>query len=79
MNPINISNNLNNHLISTTIDDAYKYETHSDFIRNLKPTVFSPICIFCLSKNTKNLTKDAGSFKQCLNCNKQFRATIVRN
>lgn len=81
MNPMNISNNfnkINSNLVSTTIDDAYKYETHSDFIKKLKKPVFSSICIFCSSKNTKDLMNDGGSFKQCMNCNKQFKSTIVR-
>ena len=66
-----LANNTN--LIQTPINDGYKYETHSEFIKNLRPTTFSPLCIFCTSDKTSSLMYD-GSFKLC---KKQFKARIV--
>jgi hypothetical protein len=59
----------------TPLDSAYNFNTFSSYIVNggLNST-FSPICIFCSSTNTFNLIND-GSFKQCRNCRKQFKAT----
>jgi hypothetical protein len=65
-----------NNLVQTNLNDAYKFQTHSDFIKNMKMPTFSPICIFCSSKESKPLMNDGGSFRQCLKCNKQFRAKI---
>lgn len=69
---------LNTNLIQTNINDGYKYETHSEFIKNLKPTVFSVYCIFCSFDKTNPLTSD-GSFRACLRCRKHFKAKIVTN
>ncbi len=56
--------------------EAYKYETHSDFIKKMKPPQYSSKCIFCSFTETKPLTNDGGSFRQCPKCNKQFKAMI---
>ena len=72
------SNTFNNgNFQQTPLNDAYKFGTFSDYIKNggLK-TSFSPICIFCSSNNTTNLTSEGG-FKQCNNCKKQFRAHLI--
>ena len=58
------------------INDAYKFSTFSDYIVNGGlNTHFSPICVFCSSKDSISLTSD-GSFKQCNRCKKQFKARI---
>lgn len=74
------SNTFNNgNFQQTPLNDAYNFSTFSDYINNngLK-TSFSPICIFCSSNNTINLTSEGG-FKQCNNCKKQFRARLISN
>lgn len=59
------------------INDAYKFNTFSQYIVNGGlNTHFSPLCIFCSSKDSKSLTSD-GSFKQCNRCKKQFKARIL--
>jgi hypothetical protein len=70
------SNIFNNDLVQTNLDVAYQFNSFSNYIMNggLKST-FSPICIFCSSNNTINLTND-GSFKQCNMCKKQFKSHI---
>ena len=69
-------NSINNNLVQTSINDAYKYQTHSEFIKQMKVPSFSLQCIFCSSLKTDSLVKD-GSFRRCGNCRKDFRATIV--
>jgi hypothetical protein len=69
-------NFLNTNLVQTNINDAYKYETHSEFMKNMKMPNYSSICIYCSSNESKSLMNDGGSFRQCLKCNKQFRAKI---
>jgi hypothetical protein len=56
--------------------EAYKYETHSDFIKQMKAPMYSNKCIFCSCTQTIPLTNDGGSFRQCSKCNKQFKAII---
>jgi hypothetical protein len=72
------SNNFlkNTDLTQTPINEGYKYETHSEFMKKLKPTTFSPLCIFCSSSKTISLMDD-GSLKLCLTCKKNFKANIV--
>ena len=43
-----------------------------------KPPSFSLCCIYCSSRETRELIRD-GSFRQCLNtsCRRQFQAKIV--
>ena len=79
MNSNIFSNNfncLNHNLVQTSINDAYKYHTHSEFIKKMKVPTFSPQCIFCPSLKTDPLTND-GSFRRCGNCRKDFKAMIV--
>lgn len=58
------------------INDAYRFNTFSEYIVNGGlNTRFSPICIFCSSKDSISLITD-GSFKQCNRCKKQFKARI---
>ena len=61
----------------TPISDAYQFSTFSQYIANGGLTTrFSPICIFCSSKDSISLIND-GSFKQCNRCKKQFKARIM--
>jgi len=76
MSSPNDCTNLNN-LIQTPINEAYKYQTFSPYINNMKMPNYSSICIFCSSKNTTPLVNDGGSFRQCTNCKKQFKASII--
>jgi hypothetical protein len=64
-------------LVKTPINQAYQYETHSEFIKKMKMPKYSPICIFCSSSKTDPLVNDGGSFRRCVNCRKDFRATII--
>jgi hypothetical protein len=73
---MNSNNFLSNNLTQTPINDGYKYETHSEFIKKLKPARFSNECVFCPSKNTVGLN-DEGSFRVCLGCKKQFKAKFI--
>ncbi len=58
------------------INDAYQFNTFSSYIVNGGlNSHFSPICIFCSSKDSRSLSND-GSFKQCNQCKKQFKARI---
>jgi hypothetical protein len=63
-------------LTQTPINNAYKYETHSEFMKQMKPYFFSPTCIFCSCNESKSLNSE-GSFRQCGRCNKQFKAKIM--
>lgn len=73
------SNNFNHNLVQTNLNDAYKFQTFSDFIPHaINSTRFSPQCIFCSSNNSVSLMNDGGSFRQCMNCRKQFRANIIK-
>ncbi len=60
----------------TPLNDAYRFESFSSYIAGggLQRS-FSPVCIFCSSSNTSNLAAD-GSFKQCRQCRKQFKANF---
>lgn len=73
------SNTFNNNLVQTNLNDAYKFHTFSEYIpQALNRQTFSPTCIFCSSNNTVSLMNDGGSFRQCVQCRKQFRATIIK-
>lgn len=73
------SNMFNGELGQTSIDEAYKFTSFSQYIIDGGlNTRFSPICIFCSSNNTFNLAKD-GSFKQCNSCRKQFKAKLTNH
>ena len=66
----------------TPLDVAYNFTSFSDYINNNinnnMKTNFSPRCIFCSFNESKSLIGD-GSFRQCIRCNKQFRALIIKN
>jgi hypothetical protein len=72
------SNYINNNLVQTPINEGYKYETHSEFIKKLKQPKFSPLCIFCPSDKTVALMDD-GSFRTCLTCKKYFKSKIIHS
>jgi len=72
----NFNSPLTHNLVQTSINDAYKYETHSEFIKQMKIPTFSPVCIFCSCSKTDSLIND-GSFRRCSNCRKDFRAQII--
>lgn len=73
------SNTFNNNLQQTPINFAYEFKSFSSYINNNGlASRFSPICIFCSSKETTSLMNDGGSFRHCKRCNKQFKAQIVR-
>ena len=79
MNSNIFSNNfnaMNHNLVQTTINDAYEYKTHSQFIKQMKMPKFSLNCIFCSSFKTDSLTRD-GSFRRCANCRKDFKAAFI--
>lgn len=75
MNSSNFTSFTHN-LVQTSIGDAYRYHTHSEFIKQMKIPKFSQTCIFCSSSKTDPLTND-GSFRRCGACRKDFRAIIV--
>lgn len=61
-------------LKSTSLDNAYQFTSFSSYIMNGGlVSKFSPLCTFCSSNNTSNLSND-GSFKHCNSCRKQFKA-----
>jgi hypothetical protein len=62
----------------TPIEDAYKFTSFSQYINNGFNQNFSNVCSFCSSNNTINLNKE-GSFKQCNNCRKNFKANLTYN
>ena len=71
------SNTFNNsNFQQTPIDDAYHFNSFSHYITNGGlQTRFSPICIFCSSKESTALITD-GSFRQCNRCKKQFKSRL---
>jgi hypothetical protein len=73
------SNTFIKELTTTTISDAYRYQTFSPFIsssQNILRPNYSSVCIFCSNKESKPLMSD-GSFRQCAQCKKQFRAVVI--
>ena len=72
------SNTFNNsNFQQTPINDAYQFSSFSQYINTgcLKSN-FSPVCIFCSSKESTALTND-GSFRQCNRCKKHFKAILL--
>ena len=65
-------------LIQTQINDAYAYQTHSDYIKKMKAPCFSHVCIYCSNEESSPLLDD-GSFRSCLRCHKYFKAAIKRD
>jgi tRNA(Ile2) C34 agmatinyltransferase TiaS len=57
----------------TSVNNAF------DFTSTITPqqvlSTHSPVCIYCNSNETRALMQD-GSFRQCLKCRKNFKATI---
>ena len=63
----------------TELQDAYQFNTFSQYINNNGLAIkFSPNCIFCSSNDTRVLLND-GSFRQCNKCKKQFKSKIIIN
>jgi hypothetical protein len=64
-----------NSLPETSIGDAYKYQTYSDYLNSVqfKKSGFSPVCIFCSFGDSIALVDD-GSFRSCKKCRRQFKA-----
>lgn len=79
MSNSNIFNN--NNFQKTPLESAYQFQTFSTFINNthIFGPRFSLKCIFCYSNNTVSLMNDGGSFRQCDQCKKQFKAIIINN
>jgi len=70
--------NFNNNLVQTSLDDAYKFHSFSQYINNNGlSTRFSSKCIFCPCNISTPLMSD-GSFRQCNSCKKQFRSVLIR-
>lgn len=72
---MSFSNIFNNNLVETPVKVAYQFNTHSEFIKNMKVPSFSPVCIFCSCSDSIPLNQD-GSFRLCKKCNKQFKSTF---
>lgn len=70
------SNTFNNNLGQTEVNTAYSFQTFSGYINNMKAPKYSAICIFCSCKESSPLIND-GSFRQCSQCKKQFKASII--
>ena len=70
------SNTFNNNLVQTDVNTAYSFQTFSGYINNMKAPKYSAICIFCSCKESVPLIND-GSFRQCNQCKKQFKARII--
>ena len=66
----------NNNLVQTDVNTAYSFQTFSGYINNMKAPKYSKICIFCSCKESAPLIND-GSFRQCNQCKKQFKAQII--
>jgi hypothetical protein len=64
-------------LNKTDFTDAYTYRTQNPNLQHIKTSSFSSQCIFCSCPQSQALTAD-GSFRQCLQCRKQFKAQIHR-
>ena len=66
-----------------SLNDAYKFDTFSGFLKQNNPTRpsdirFSPTCIFCLCPESIPLSiEDGGSLRRCRRCNKNFKAQII--
>lgn len=57
-----------------SLDEAFDYNT-TIAASQFKPLRFSPVCIFCSSPVSNSLMAD-GSYRQCLKCNKTFKAKL---
>ena len=72
------SNTFNNsNFQQTPLNDAYQFNTFSQYInKGGLQTRFSPVCIFCSSNDSTPLINDGGSFRQCNRCKKQFKSRL---
>ncbi len=61
----------------TPLDDAFKFNTHSEFLLQQQSSIFSPVCVFCSFPESQPLSKDGGSLRRCKRCNKDFKAQIM--
>ena len=69
----------NNNFQQTPLEEAYKFNSFSQYIKNGSlRTKFSPKCIFCSFHDSSSLLNDGGSFRQCNRCKKQFKAQLYR-
>jgi hypothetical protein len=59
----------------TPLDQAYRYETQSEFIKQMRAPHYSPVCVFCSFPESMALSSD-GSFRRCKRCKKDFKAKI---
>lgn len=57
-----------------SLGEAFDYNT-TITASQFKPLKFSQVCIFCNSHVSKSLMAD-GSYRQCLKCNKTFKAKL---
>ena len=67
-----------NTIVSTNVEDVYKYTSHSTYINSdlFQKSKFSPVCIFCAYSETIPLMND-GSFRSCKKCKKNFKAKFI--
>ena len=77
---MSFSNTFTKDLNQTPFEDAYKHQTYSEHkpLKDFKLPKYSPICIFCSCKDTIPLVNDGGSFRNCTNCKRQFKAVILQ-
>ena len=66
---------INNNINTNTNTNTNTYINKNN-INPRQHLTFSPQCIFCSSTNSISLIND-GSFRQCQNCNKQFKALFI--
>jgi hypothetical protein len=62
----------------TSLEEAYKiHHTNSNTYGGT--IQYSTACIFCKNPTSASLMNDGGSFRQCLRCRKNFKATIIND
>lgn len=60
----------------TPLDEAYKI--HHVNTNTYGGTIkYNPTCVYCKNTQSNSLMNDGGSFRQCLRCKKNFKATII--
>lgn len=60
----------------TPLDEAYKIH-HIDPKTYSGTILYSPVCIYCNNPQSLSLMNDGGSFRRCMRCRKEFRATVL--
>ena len=60
------------------LEDAFKFNTFSEFLTQPVQTTFSPVCVFCSFPDSQPLTNDGGSLRRCKRCKKDFKSHIIR-